>query len=321
VDGENSSSGKTDSKSTNKIDSNALHHKQISNSDKVWTSLVAGAFAGALAKTTIAPLDRTKIYYQTSSTVQYSARSAYAYLAKTYKRDGFFSLWRGNSATMARIVPYASVQFTSHEQWKQILQVDHKVHDRNKEEVLRFISGALAGITAQSLTYPLDMTRARLAMASKEKYRTLREVFVKIYKEEGILTLYRGYTATMLGVIPYAGMSFYCYETLKRKWADAGQPMTPLSRLCFGAMAGVLGQTTSYPLDIVRRRLQVIQKVEGQSSAIIPMLFKIAREEGVMKGLYKGLSMNWLKGPVAAGISFSVFDLTQSFLRTHITHT
>ena len=41
------------------------------------------------------------------------------------------------------------------------------------------------------------------------------QVFVKIWKHEGPLTLYRGLTPTILGVIPYAGASFGIYETLK----------------------------------------------------------------------------------------------------------
>ena len=62
-----------------------------------------------------------------------------------------------------------------------------------------------------------------------------------------------------MGVIPYAGTSFYTYETLKswaveRKGGDATHPMlpSPLERLGAGAVAGLLGQTASYPLDIVR---------------------------------------------------------------------
>lgn len=46
------------------------------------------------------------------------------FLLETLKKQGFFALWRGNSATMARIVPYSAIQFTAHEQWKRVLKVD-----------------------------------------------------------------------------------------------------------------------------------------------------------------------------------------------------
>lgn len=292
-------------------------HQRLKNRDLVITSLIAGATAGALAKTTIAPLDRTKINFQINKDIPYSFRAALLFLHKTYTHEGFLALWRGNSATMARIIPYSAIQFTAHEQWKKLLQVD--LHDDTK--VRRFMAGALAGITSQSLTYPLDLARARMAVTDKYSgYRTLREVFVKIWQCEGPRTLYRGYWATILGVIPYAGTSFFTYDTLKKeyiKYTGDSSPNTVIS-LVFGATAGVIGQSSSYPLDIVRRRMQttgVTAHCADRYLTIGSTLAKIYREEGFFRGFYKGLSMNWIKGPIAVGISFATYDHIRHFLR------
>ncbi|XP_055903852.1 mitochondrial coenzyme A transporter SLC25A42 [Eupeodes corollae] len=295
-----------------------LQPAKINKFDAVLTSLMAGAVAGALAKTTIAPLDRAKINFQISKDTPYSFRAAVQFLKKTYTTEGTFALWRGNSATMARIVPYAAIQFTAHEQWRKILRVDE---DGTNTKLKRFMAGSLAGITSQSLTYPLDLARARMAVTDKYSgYNTLRQVFVKIWVEEGPRTLFRGYWATILGVIPYAGTSFFTYETLKKEYNEVYGNKAPntIVTLAFGAAAGAAGQTASYPLDIVRRRMQTIgihQKNKGEYTTIYSTLKKIYREEGVKNGFFKGLSMNWIKGPIAVGISFSTYDLTKEFLR------
>lgn len=292
-------------------------HQRLHNREIVITSLVAGAIAGALAKTTIAPLDRTKINFQINKDVPYSFRAALEFVRNTYTKEGFLALWRGNSATMARIIPYSAIQFTAHEQWKKLLHVD--LHEDTK--VRRFLAGSLAGITSQSMTYPLDLARARMAVTDKYSgYRTLREVFVKIWQCEGPRTLYRGYWATILGVIPYAGMSFFTYDTLKKEYfkrTGDSSPNTVIS-LVFGATAGVIGQSSSYPLDIVRRRMQttgVTANCADRYLTIGTTLVKIYREEGLIGGFYKGLSMNWIKGPIAVGISFATYDHIKYFLR------
>lgn len=59
-----------------------------------------------------------------SSTTPYSTRAAFRFLKRSIANDGILSLYRGNSATMVRIIPYSGIQFGSHEQFKKWLHVD-----------------------------------------------------------------------------------------------------------------------------------------------------------------------------------------------------
>ncbi|KAA8587280.1 hypothetical protein FQN60_016142 [Etheostoma spectabile] len=260
---------------------------QSEHTRPVLNSLFSGALAGALAKTAVAPLDRTKIIFQgkcvfskilRQGTFDLKHKEAYRLIYRTYLKDGFFSLWRGNSATMVRVIPYAAIQFCAHEQYKRLL-------------------GGYYGFQG--------------------KYSNILHVFVRISREEGLKTLYRGFNPTMLGVIPYAGISFFTYETLKKLHAERSERPHPYlyERLAFGACAGLLGQSASYPLDVVRRRMQTAGVTGHTYGTIFGTMKEIVSEEGVIRGLYKGLSMNWVKGPIAVGISFTTFDLTQILLR------
>lgn len=107
-----------------------------------------------------------------------------------------------------------------------------------------------------------------------------------------MLTFYKGYIPTVLGVIPYAGVSFFTYDTLKRLYKgsncnypaclhiiflfileNVNESIGTIASLGFGAVAGMLGQTSSYPLDIVRRRMQTDTK--RQYTTIVGTLRKI----------------------------------------------
>ncbi|GMS85866.1 hypothetical protein PENTCL1PPCAC_8041, partial [Pristionchus entomophagus] len=285
--------------------------KMAEGSKKAPSSAAAfcsGAIAGALAKTTIAPLDRTKIYFQVSQTHRYSVKAALSFIRATYQKDGFLALYRGNSATLARVMPYAGFQFAAYEQFKYLLAVDVGEKTPGK----RFLAGSLAGLVATSLVYPLDTAKARLSISNKSEYSGLVNVIVKSYRTEGPLALYRGIWPSLIGVAMYGGLAFYTVDTLKLMYKEKfGSAPSSLYAGLFGSTGSVIGQSCSYPLDIVRRRMQTGKAPSGMG--VLAFLLHIAREEGI-RALFKGLSMNWFKGPVAAGISFATYDLTFPYL-------
>eukprot|EP00439_Symbiodinium_sp_Y106_P042139 s2330_g5.t1 len=179
---------------------------------------------------------------------------------------------------------------------------------------VRFLAGAAAGATATTLTYPLDLLRARMAAhQGTAAYDGYLRAVSQIVRAEGTLALWSGLKPTLLGIVPYSGISFSVFGTLKVyiKQAQGLQSQSDIgtfTRLGAGAFAGLVAQSITYPLDIVRRRSQVHP---DQYRTVLGSMRTILQGEGVM-ALFKGLSMNWVKGPVAISISFVINDLLRA---------
>lgn len=127
-------------------------------------------------------------------------------------------------------------------------------------------------------------------------------------------------------------MSFFTYDTLKHAAADhytrkaalegrtisLDDPATVpvVVRLMCGAFAGAAAQTASYPLDVVRRRMQLyglsthVPKYRSTLDGIVTII----RTEGIKK-LYIGLSINYLKVPPSHAVSFVVYEAVQGWMR------
>jgi len=276
--------------------------------------LVSGGTAGAVAKTVVAPAERVKILYQTNSQRAFRWTGVLRTGLKIYQNTGMIGLWRGHTATLIQQVPKSATTYATfdfYRRWIYGLEAVDKV-------TARFAAGALAGATSTTLTYPLDLMRARMAAHwdMSPRYPNYFSAFEAVIKEEGPLALYRGLRPTLLGIVPYAGLSFATYETLKAKWvlpmeARNSNSLVTSARLASGAFAGLVAQTVTYPVDIVRRRMQVhpdLYRTEWQTAQAI------LKSEGLFRGLFKGMTMNWVKGPIAVGVSFTMNDLVKSRL-------
>ncbi|KAK3106414.1 hypothetical protein FSP39_019519, partial [Pinctada imbricata] len=282
--------------------------------------------AGCAAKTTVAPLDRIKILLQ-GHNHHYSHLGVLSTLNHVQQKEGVYGWYKGNGVHMIRVFPYAAIQFTSYEIYGRVLKVYMERHPR----IASLLSGSLAGLTAVIFTYPLDVVRSRIAfqVAGEHIYSGFVHAVQSIYKDGGVYSLYKGIVPTLLGMVPYAGLSFYTFHLLKTKVLEnfpefCGKPcprntgglvlILPAKLVC-GGLAGAVAQTFSYPLDVVRRKMQLSgmysKKVEGNW---LRVLVHVYRDHGVQGGLYRGLSINYIRALPMQAVSFTVYELCKQWL-------
>lgn len=146
-----------------------------------------------------------------------------------------------------------------------------------------------------------------MAVSVSDKIR-LTDVFKMIVKNDGWVALYRGCLPSMMGIVPYAGFTFLTYETAKRYHYEITGKNEPHGsmRLAFGGLAGLVGQSASYPLDIIRRRMQTSPNKMSMRETIQRIRLD---KSGFKNRWFKGLSLNWIKGPISSGVSFATFEL------------
>ena len=287
-------------------------------------SFVSGGIAGMCAKTSTAPLDRLKILLQVHHTA-YKDYGVFKGFSAIYRKEGFLGYYKGNGAMMVRIFPYAAIQFMSYEQYKRLLKPYFKQNSHSS----KLLAGSMTGVTAVTFTYPLDVVRARMAyQVDERKYRSILQTLVTIFREEGgMIALYRGYSSSILGMIPYAGAAFYSYEVIKSflmnttylrqhttKESIDGSGTIVLNipaNLFTGGMAGALSQCISYPMDVCRRHMQLegMRSKTPQYRNPISLLYHIYRTSGLAGGLYRGMTINFYRAVPQVAVSFSVYEL------------
>jgi solute carrier family 25 phosphate transporter 23/24/25/41 len=270
--------------------------------------LISGGVAGVVSRTITAPLDRIKILMQVNS----MNLTFFQVIKDIWYKENFFAFYKGNGTNIIKIIPETAIKFTFFEKSISYLSSLDLV-DIN---VNRFISGALAGIVSQTFIYPLEICKTRLALADKKYYTGIFDCLRKIIKYEGYRSLYKGWGASSLGIIPYASVDLAVFYFLKEKYVSKfdKQPNVGVL-LTMGGFSGALGQFFAYPFALVRTRLQSQGMIHRPViyNGIVDCLVKTIKNEGY-SGLYKGLLPNYLKSIPAVSITYAVFEKSKHFL-------
>ncbi|KAM0231086.1 hypothetical protein ACHAP5_011182 [Fusarium lateritium] len=335
---------------------------QMNSFEYIWKSGVAGGLAGCAGKTVVAPLDRVKILFQASNPRFAKYTGSWVGVASAMKDihryEGLMGLYRGHSATLLRIFPYAGIKFLAYEQIRAVI-----IPDRAHETPMRrLLSGSLAGVTSVFFTYPLEVIRVRLAFETKrDGHSSLSSICRQIYNEQpvqktaasrlpnasvpvaaaaqataatveaiapqsGFINFYRGFAPTVMGMLPYAGMSFLTHDTVgdilrspafakhttlpKKANHPEGKPaaLRSWAELTAGGIAGLISQTVSYPLEVIRRRMQVGGAVgDGRRLRIGETAGMILRERG-FPGFFVGLTIGYVKVFPMAAVAFYTYE-------------
>ncbi|PIA54564.1 hypothetical protein AQUCO_00900850v1 [Aquilegia coerulea] len=290
------------------------------------SQLLAGGIAGAVSKTCTAPLARLTILFQVqgmhSDLATMTKPHIWREASRIVREEGFRAFWRGNLVTIAHRLPYSSVSFYAYERYKHLVQsipgLEGHRENVTADVCVRLLAGGLAGVTAASATYPLDLVRTRLAAQTNViYYKGIAHAIRTICREEGCFGLYKGLGATLLGVGPSIAISFSVYETLRSSWQlRRPQDSTVLVSLACGSLSGIASSTATFPLDLVRRRMQ-LEGAGGRARVYKTGLFgtfgHIMRSEG-LRGLYRGILPEYYKVVPSVGIVFMTYEMMKILL-------
>lgn len=211
------------------------------------------------------------------------------------------------------------------------------------------------GVISVFFTYPLELIRVRMAFltrSSPHERPTFLRVMSYIYREGAslppssdsppssasasastralftrfpILKFYRGFSVTVVGMVPYAGTSFLTWGFLRSQLIPTPSPSpdkpgssdvshisrarpTPLADLAIGAVSGAIAQTASYPFEVVRRRMQVGGVTRPDRWLRWGETAQAIWGARGWRGFYVGLSIGYLKVVPMTAVSYAVWQ-------------
>lgn len=272
--------------------------------------IIAGGLAGLISRFCIAPLDVVKIRLQLQTHSLSDPLSCDGIKGPTYKgvfptlraiakQEGVRALWKGNIPAELMYVCYGGMQFVAYRGFTQMQQTLPLKMPNSTES---FVSGAAAGAVATTITYPLDLLRTRFAAQGTDRiYKSLFGAVRDIARDEGPKGYFRGLSAAVGSIVPYMGLFFSSYEFFHQRLASLQLPLSSGDAVA-GVMASVFAKTATFPLDLVRKRLQVQGPMRSRFvhtnipvyAGVFRALHAIWRKEGV-RGWYRGLTVSLLK--------------------------
>ncbi|OQS06135.1 Mitochondrial Carrier (MC) Family [Thraustotheca clavata] len=220
----------------------------------------AAILAGIAARSFTAPLERIKLFRQVQ--LYPSSLNIWQSWLRMAKTSGWQSLFAGNFVHCAKILPTFPLKLAFCDIYRHQFE-----HLGFKSEVRNIFAGGCAGVTVNTIVYPIDVIRGRMAMQQAmqpmKTYNSPYDCLRTMIAKEGIRSLYRGYTISTIGSFPYIGLNYALYEFFRPAMLLGGDdgfgtdhPSVPAQIGC-AVVASLGAQLSTFPYDVIRRKLQM----------------------------------------------------------------
>lgn len=175
--------------------------------------------------------------------------------------------------------------------------------------------------------------------AIKPPYKNILDAARTIVREEGPLALYKGAAPAMM-LISHGGLQFGTYEYLKTHFGtytkakrstgtkNSGirhQLQDSVGYLTMSAVSKIIASTATYPLQVIKSRLQQrcqttelsvtgeVKIVKRKYAGVIDCVARIWKREGIV-GFFKGCIPNVIRVTPNAAITLVVYESVMNFL-------
>ncbi|XP_049869273.1 mitochondrial dicarboxylate carrier-like isoform X2 [Pectinophora gossypiella] len=187
-----------------------------------------------------------------------------------------------------------------------------------ESRISRWYFGGIASAGAACCTHPLDLLKVQM-QTQKGKNITVLKVAKNVVRQQGIIGLYNGISASVLRQLTYSMARFGVYDVGKQYLAKDSKQLPFHMSALLAALGGAGGGFVGNPADLVNVRMQNDIKLPPDQRRnyknAVHGIYRVMKTEGITQ-LWAGTSMTCSRAVLMTIGQLSFYDLTKSFLLT-----
>eukprot|EP00934_Nitzschia_sp_Nitz4_P005783 Nitzschia sp. Nitz4//scaffold389_size11954//10549//11784//NITZ4_009013-RA/size11954-augustus-gene-0.11-mRNA-1//1//CDS//3329550002//5773//frame0 len=262
-----------------------MAEEEAPKSGSLLKSLIAGGVGGTLAVLVGHPFDLVKVRMQTG-TVGGGSQSVLGIMKNTLAKEGVAGLYRGVSAPIVAVSPVYALSFWGFDLGQLVVKTFKSDQDAPLSLPEIAVAGGISAFPATAIMAPTERIKCLLQVQShvggKPQYSGMMDCAVKVFREGGITSLYKGTALTLMRDCPGSIAWFSTYEILKRTIAGyQGVEVSQLSApavVVSGGFAGMACWGVSIPPDVLKSRFQTAP--DGTYKSVVDVFRTLVKDEG-----------------------------------------